>query len=191
MYIQDAEASYASRARSALVSQILQQSYFSSLRTEQQLGYVVSMTNRTIRDRGAIAFIIQSPVASPAALEAATIEFMRSQLPVVRNLTPEVFAQYQASLVSRLTEKAKNLSERSARYMADLDADVTTFDSQAQIAEIVASLTLEDVVAHLEQTVARLESARLLIFNRGKFDDIPWRGRMLPGPMAFKSFPRS
>jgi insulysin len=191
LYIQDAEASYASRARSALVSQILQQSYFSSLRTEQQLGYVVSMTNRTIRDRGAIAFIIQSPVASPAALEAATIEFMRSQLPVVRNLTPEVFAQYQASLVSRLTEKAKNLSERSARYMADLDADVTTFDSQAQIAEIVASLTLEDVVAHLEQTVARLESARLLIFNRGKFDDIPRRGRMLPGPMAFKSFPRS
>jgi secreted Zn-dependent insulinase-like peptidase len=186
LYVQDAEASYESRARTALLTQILEQSYFSSLRTEQQLGYVVTMTNRTIRNRGAIAFIIQSPVASPAALEEATIRFMEDQLPRVRNLSADAFAQFQDGLVSRLTEKSKNLRERSGRYVADLEADVTTFDSQRQIAEIVAELTLPEVIAHFEATLERLQDARLLVYNLGRFSDAPENGRQLDGPLSFK-----
>jgi secreted Zn-dependent insulinase-like peptidase len=186
LYVQDAEASYESRARSALLSQILEQSYFSSLRTEQQLGYVVSMANRTIRDRGAVVFVVQSPVASPVALEAATLRFMRDRLPEVKALSGDDFRRFQDGLISRLTQKAKNLRERSGRYLADLDADVTTFDSQQQIADIVASLTLDDVIAHYEETLDRLEAARLLIYSPGRFADKPTNGRELDGPMALK-----
>ena len=186
LYVQDAEASFESRAKSALTAQILQQAYFSSLRTDQQLGYVVAMTNRTIRDRGAVAFIIQSPVASPAALEAATLRFMREQLPVVRDMAPAAFEQFKAGLVSRLTERPKNLRERTTRYLADLDADVTTFDSQEQIAGIVSALTIDDVTAHLQETITRMEAARLLIYNLGRFEEAPTLGRRLAGPGAFK-----
>jgi len=187
LYVQDVEASYESRATSALTAQILRQAYFSSLRTDQQLGYVVAMTNRTIRNRGAIAFIIQSPVASPAALETATIAFMESQLPEVQNMDEATFEQFKTGLVSQLTEKAKNLRERSARYLADLDADVTTFDSQQQIADIVSTLSLEDVVEYMNLTIERLSDARLLIYNRGKFSDGPENGRRLSGPDALKA----
>ncbi|MEM8769890.1 MAG: insulinase family protein, partial [Pseudomonadota bacterium] len=153
LYVQDADASFEARARSALTSQILRQSFFSSLRTEQQLGYVVTMTNRTLRDRGALVFIIQSPVASPADLEAATLEFMQAELPKVAELDEATFEQFKAGLVSRLTERAKNLRERSGRYLADLDAEVTTFDSQDRIAAIVNSLTLDDVTDYLTETM--------------------------------------
>ncbi|MGE0624673.1 MAG: insulinase family protein [Pseudomonadales bacterium] len=179
LYVQDAEASYESRARSALAAQILQQSYFSSLRTDQQLGYVVSMMNRTLRDRGALVFAIQSPVASPAALERATLEFMATQLPLVAAMDAESFEHHKAGLISRLTEQPKNLRERTMRYLADLDADVTTFDSQEQIARIVGQLGLDDVVAYLEETAARLTDARLLVYTLGKFDEAPANGRHL------------
>jgi secreted Zn-dependent insulinase-like peptidase len=177
LYVQDATASYRARATSALASAVLQQAYFSSLRTEQQLGYVVAMNNRTIRDRGAVTFIIQSPVASPAALEQATIRFMEEQLPRVREMDPTTFEQFKAGLISRLTERAKNLRERSGRYLADLEADVTTFDSQQQIAGIVAGLSRQDVTDYLAETLDRLGTARLLIYSLGRFSDAPAVGR--------------
>lgn len=179
LYVQDAEASFESRAKSALAAQILQQAYFSSLRTDQQLGYVVSMSNRTLRDRGALLFTIQSPVASPADLEQATLDFMSSQLPIVAAMDVETFEQHRAGLISRLTEQPKNLRERTMRFLADLEADVTTFDSQEQIAGIVRTLTLDQVVAYLEETVARLNDARLLVFTRGRFEEVPTNGRRL------------
>ncbi len=179
LYVQDAEASFQSRAKSALTAQILQQAYFSSLRTDQQLGYVVSMNNRTVRDRGGLVFVIQSPVASPAALEAATLEFMVAQPPLVAAMDAQTFEHHKAGLISRLTEQPKNLRERTARYLADLEADVTTFDSQAQIADIVATLTLDDVMAYLNETVERLTDARLLVYSLGRFDDAPTNGRRI------------
>jgi len=186
LYVQDPEANFESRARSALISQILSQQYFSKLRTEQQLGYIVTMTNRTLRDRGALVFIIQSPVASPADLEAATVAFMRAQLPLVAEMDPSAFEQFKTALAGRLTEQAKNLRERNARYLADLEAGVTTFDSQQQIAEVVRSLTLAEVTEHLELTINRLESARLLVFSRGQFESTPELGRLLPDTSALK-----
>ncbi|GIS19272.1 MAG: hypothetical protein CM15mP120_11880 [Pseudomonadota bacterium] len=41
IYVQDSDDSFASRAKSGLAGQLLRSAYFSSLRTEQQLGYVV------------------------------------------------------------------------------------------------------------------------------------------------------
>lgn len=179
LYVQDEVASYRSRATSALTAQILSQPYFSSLRTEQQLGYVVSMNNRTIRNRGGLIFIIQSPVASPAALEAATLEFMQEQLAALLALSDADFTQFKEGLISQLTEKAKNLRSRSGRYLADLDADVLTFDSQQQIADIVATLTLEEVHAYLETTTRRLTDTRVLIYTLGSFSDAPTLGQHL------------
>ena len=186
LYVQDPEADFESRARSALISQILSQQYFSKLRTEQQLGYVVTMTNRTIRNRGALVFIVQSPVASAADLENATLAFMREQLPQMEEMDPAAFEQFKNALAGRLTERAKNLRERNGRYLADLEAGVTSFDSQQQIADIVRNLTLDEVVEHLTMTVDRLEDARLLVFSRGQFDATPALGRLLPDTGALK-----
>ena len=84
-----------------------------------------------------------------------------------------------SELVARLTEQPKNLGDRTFRYLADLEEGVTTFDSQQRIADIVAGLTLQDVVAYLEQTTMRLGDARLLIFSTGRFDEAPEHGRPL------------
>ncbi len=179
LYVQDPEASFRSRATSALAAQILRQPYFSALRTEQQLGYVVSMNNRTLRNRGGLLFVVQSPVASAARLEAATVRFVRENVAAVASLEEAAFAQHKAALAGRLTQKARNLRERTARYLADLDEDVASFDSQEQIAALVMDLSLPEVVAYLERTVQRLEQARLLVYSRGRFQEVPTRGRRL------------
>lgn len=182
LHIQDDDDSFAARARSLLAAQMLQPEYFRQLRTEQQLGYVVSATGRAIADRGGITFIVQSPMASARAVEQATVEFMQAFN--AQPLDDASFAQQQAGLITQLLEKPKNLAEQSQRYWSDLSRDVTTFDSREQIAQAVQALTPALMSAYLAEVEARLKSRRLLIFSRGQFDEVPTHGYLLSDPTA-------
>ncbi len=187
LHIQDSESSYEQRARSSLAGQILSQEYFSSLRTDQQLGYVVSLSSQTKHDRGGLTFIIQSPVASPGELETATITFMEAQLAMFETMSDEAFAQQKAGLISRLTERDKNLRDRTIRYWIDLDLNVTSFDSRQQIAAIVESLSKAEMAEYLDGVVEKLTTARILVYSNGKFESEPTLGRQLDGASAFKN----
>ncbi len=179
LHIQDADESFKSRARSALMTQLLNSAYFSSLRTEQQLGYGVWVLSAPMRYRGGVTFGIQSPVAAPDVLEQKTIEFVDAQMLAIEALQDAAFEEHKAGLISSLTETDKNLSQRSLRYWSDLDQGVTTFDSSRQIADEVATISKADMVTYLREIRASLDDRRLLVFNRGKFDGAPGNGAPL------------
>ena len=119
-------------------------------------------------------------------LDLTALTYGQQHLPLVEGMDPAAFEQFKSALAGRLTEQAKNLRERNARYLADLDAGVTSFDSQARIADIVRALTLEEVTDHLSTMIERLESARLLVFSRGGFESVPSLGRSLADSTEFK-----
>ena len=186
LYLQDEDSTVESRAESALAASMLRQAYFTSLRTEQQLGYVVAVTNQTLRDRAGLAFIVQSPVASAADLERATRTFLQQQLAVVEAMSDAEFASYQQGLITRLTEKDKNLAQRGQRLWADLDLGITTFDLRQQIADAVAELSKADMAAFLTRTASRFEADRLLVYSNGQFQDVPSGGAELSSIRDFK-----
>jgi secreted Zn-dependent insulinase-like peptidase len=190
LYLQDRDSSYRTRAMNALANSILRQAYFTSLRTEQQLGYVVSLSNPTLRDRSGLAFIVQSPVASAARLEEVTGEFLRGQIDVVSGLSAADFAGYQGGVIARLTERDRNLGDRGQRLWNDLDLGVTGFDSQTQIAAEVARLTLADVLDYLRDAVARFDTDRILVYSPGGFDAAPDAGSPIRNVGEFKSAQR-
>lgn len=179
LHIQDPDTSYASRARSSLGAQILQPDYFMELRTEQQLGYVVSVSNRPVAKRGGISFIVQSPNTSSAGLEAATRAFVDTFVANWSDISDADFEQHKAGLINRLLQTPKNLNERTQQYWADLTDEVLTFDSRQQVADIVATLTREDMAAFFERLQENLTGDRLVIFTRGKFEEIPEEGTLL------------
>lgn len=186
LYVQNSDSSFEQRARSGLAGQLLRQEYFSSLRTDQQLGYVVSLSSAPRYDRGGLTFLIQSPVASPADLETATILFMHEQLAAFENMSDQEFEQQKSALIGRLTERDKNLGERSSRFWSDLNFNVTTFDSREQIANIIASLTKPQMSEFLAGVVEKLATTRVLVYSPGKFDAIPTLGQHLKTTTAFK-----
>jgi insulysin len=189
-YLQDADNAVRSRAISALTASILRQAYFTSLRTEQQLGYVVALTHQMVRDRGGLAFIVQSPVASAADLERATGVFLHEQLDAVAELDAAAFADYQQGLITRLTERDRNLGERGRRLWGDLELGMTTFDSNQQVADAVAALTLDDVHAYLTDAVRRFDAERLLVYSTGRFDGAPGHGTVVRSVGEFKASQR-
>ena len=184
LHVQNPDDSFSSRARSSLAAQILQPEYFRELRTEQQLGYVVSVSNRPVVKRGGITFIVQSPVLGAAGLEAATTEFMQGFNARWPDVSEAEFDKYKAGLVNRLRQSPKNLGELAGRYWGDLMDGYLTFDSREQVARIVEQLPKAAMTEYFESIQNQLDTQRLLIYTVGKFEDVPSEGRLLESATA-------
>jgi secreted Zn-dependent insulinase-like peptidase len=169
LYVQDEQSSFENRARSTLLTHLVAPGFFSSLRTEQQLGYVVSAVNTQLRDRGGISFVIQSPVAGPDILRDRTLAFMTAQEWVLSEMSDEEFSANKGGLIAKLTQRDKNLSQRSKRYWADLDRGVTTFDSNMQLARAVSDLGKDDMQAFLKEVNGKLGNQYMMVYSEGKF----------------------
>ena len=169
LYVQDPDDSFASRAKSALAGQLLRSPFFSSLRTDQQLGYVVSAGIRRMDTQSGNLFLVQSPSAGVAHIENAVIEFLQDYLAQWDAMTEAAFEQQKAGLMTRLLEKDKNLNQRSRRYWQNLAEENYRFDTNQQIAGLVNALTKAEMKAFLEDVTERVVNRRLLIFSDGAF----------------------
>ena len=169
LYVQDASTAFEDRAKSAFMTHLVAPKYFSSLRTEQQLGYVVAAVNTVYYDRGGISFIIQSPVAGPFDLKQRTLEFMDAQADRLAEMSEEEFGANKGGLITRLIQRDRNLAQRAQRYWHDLDRGVTTFDTRRQLASAVSKLTKQDMIVFLDDVRGRLRSDYLMVYNLGKF----------------------
>jgi secreted Zn-dependent insulinase-like peptidase len=110
---------------------------------------------------------VQSPKADVAYLEQAVITFLRNYVNNWDALSDELFEQQKNGLIARLTEKDKNLAQRSQRYWQSLVEENYNFDSNEQIAAIVAGLTKADMAAFLQDLLQRVQNRRLKIFSAG------------------------
>ena len=111
LYVQDPDATLQSRALSTLAASVLRSAYFTQLRTERQLGYVVEVAPIAVRTRGGLGFIIQSPVASSADLERATREFLTAQLEVAAAMS---FSITNSGRVRSRTARRSHSSSRDS-----------------------------------------------------------------------------
>jgi insulysin len=169
LYVQDDQASFENRAKSALLTHLVAPGFFSALRTEQQLGYVVSAVNTQLRDRGGISFVIQSPVAGPDILRDRTLAFMTAQELVLSEMTEEEFGANKGGLITKITQRDKNLSQRSRRYWAELDLGVASFDSRMQLAKAVSDLDKDDMQAFLKEVNSKLGNQYMMVYSEGQF----------------------
>ena len=120
--------------------------FYTRLRTEEQLGYVVFGTPLPLRKAPGMALVVQSPVANPVKLEDHIDRFLQEMQQNLVEMKPEQLDRYKQSLISRILKRENSLSERSNRYWAEIDRDGKDFNSREELAEAVASLDLNDLV---------------------------------------------
>ena len=170
LYVQNETASIEERAKSALLTHLVSPGYFSTLRTEQQLGYVVSAIHSVFFERGGMTFLVQSPVVGPAEIRQRTLAFLDTEVERLAGMSAEEYGVNKGGLIARLTQRDKNLSQRAGRYWSDLDRGVTTFDANMQLAKAVSALELPDVQRFLGEVRARLNANYLQVYSNGKFE---------------------
>jgi secreted Zn-dependent insulinase-like peptidase len=168
LYLQNDTATLKETAKSELLGHIIAPQYFSSLRTDQQLGYVVNGAASGFEERSGLRFIIQSPSATAETLYEKTIEFLKAQAPRLADMSPEDYAENQEGLIAQLLERDKNLGSRAWRYWVDLDDQYLNFDRRQQLADAIAATDQKTLRAYLDALLIKTEQQYLLIQSLGK-----------------------
>tara|TARA_R110002110_G_scaffold245617_4_gene462055 strand:- start:43509 stop:46364 length:2856 start_codon:yes stop_codon:yes gene_type:complete len=168
-YLQGRDRSWHDRAATTLTAHIIKTGFFQQLRTEQQLGYVVSAFSWPQLDVPGLVLLIQSPSASAPEVTDAIEAYMGG---VVDSLDEEQFLRYRKSLVAEILRPDKNLWERAEFYWQSIAKKEFDFDGRQQLAAAVEGLTLEDWSAYFSD-VFRAQRSSLLVVAPGSAQALP------------------
>jgi secreted Zn-dependent insulinase-like peptidase len=145
LYLQGRNDSLTERGHMLLLGEMLASPFYTSLRTEKQLGYVVSaFASNHLRVPG-LAMIVQSPSADEATIKSEMSGFLSAYKEQVAILTELDLQRYKASVLSGLEETPKNLGELNGRFMESLGLGYSAFDFRQQLAIEIGSVTIESL----------------------------------------------
>ena len=168
LYIQGPDKSVTSRVLFGLLAEDLESPFFEKLRTEEKLGYIVFASAMPLLDVPALAFIVQSPSASPTELQAHVDAFIAAQSERIAQLSEEDLARLKASLLSRLMTQDQTLQDRAERYWVEIDRENTAFDTREQLAQAVQTISLEQFVSAYQDWIAGEQRRRLIVRTAGQ-----------------------
>ncbi len=157
-YYQIPETDNRERARYALLGRLLANPFFNSLRTEQQLGYVVFAGPRPFEKHPGVIFVVQSPKLDPIGIEGRVEQFLNDQKAVLSGLTDQELEQYRQGLIGDLLKKDDNMDERNGRFWQGIASDELDFENRLKIADEIRKLKPAD----MQSALARLME------NKGK-----------------------
>lgn len=170
-YLQAGDDSLESRALAGLTGQAIGADYFEQLRTEQQLGYVVSAFPWPVLDVPAVGMLVQSPGASAPEVAAASDAFLAEQVGE-NGITEAQFARHRAALINEILLPHKNLFEEADYFWREINRDSLAFDTRDRLAAAVDALQYGEWVAWYRKFV--IESpASLTTVATGRWGKLP------------------
>ncbi|WP_157982839.1 pitrilysin [Aliidiomarina minuta] len=170
------DTSVQSRAKTNLMAELMHNRFFNQLRTEKQLGYAVGVTALGAREHGAMAFYIQSPVASTAELLEHFDDFRADYLAYLEEMDDEAFVEAREGLLVSLREQPQNLREEAARIRADWQRENYSFDTRLRLQQAIERLSKADMVQFYQSEIQQQQNVmRVLIQLQGtRFSDADW-----------------
>ena len=147
LYFQAPGESERNQAMSALVAHILHPLFFEELRTARQLGYVVYASYQRVAMLPGVSFVVQSPRAPAAEIEAQMRDFFRRQLSQMEQLSDEEFARQRDGLASKVLALPSSQRELSARYWGDIALGQTDFMRRERVAAELSAISRQQWLA--------------------------------------------
>lgn len=149
-YYLPAGTGYTARAMVGLLANMLAPQFFTQLRTEKQLGYVVFAYPRPVYNQAGIAFTIQSPVANTDELEKHIIDFNKDFSKTLSQLSTEKFKANQLILKTELQQQPENIRSAADLYWSDILTTGKTESTRQQIAKAVDAITLDNFITQMQ-----------------------------------------
>jgi len=182
-YLQGDGTSWQDRAATALAGQVMKSGFFQQLRTEQQLGYVVSAFYWRKYQVPALVMLVQSPVADAPSVTAAMDTFINS---VPDGLDAAQFERHKAALVSDILRPDKNMAERAGFYWRSIANRQFDFAGRQHLADAVQAFTLESWLAYFERVFLE-QPHSLQVVAPGKWGLLPEGGKRYGSAVEIKA----
>ncbi|WP_251976950.1 insulinase family protein [Salinicola avicenniae] len=161
-YLQGTDRSLETQASLAILGQLIGPPFFATLRTDEQLGYIVNAGYAPLLDAPGLALLVQSPSVSSTTIGERMDAFLADFDSRIAALDEAQLAPYRQAVVQQLRQRDQSLSERASRLWQTLAYPQVDFERREHLAERVESLTpdqLQSAWQALRQTAPLTISA--------------------------------
>jgi len=167
IYRQGPDDSLRTRALMQLLGTMLSTPFYDTLRTQEQLGYIVNAGTMQLLDTSGLIMYIESPATDPLLLEARIDVFLAGYAERMSAMDLEFFEGIKAGLLTSLREPPQRLNALSNRYWSDILTGDFDEDSTLQLANAIEALVLGEILELYRDHVARA-SGRVVARSAGK-----------------------
>ncbi|TYJ55081.1 hypothetical protein B9479_004218 [Cryptococcus floricola] len=157
----------------SLFSQIATEPCFDTLRTKQQLGYIVS--GHASQSSGAMGYsvLVQSE-RDPIFVETRIEAFLDGLKETLEGMSDEEFEKHRQSLIAKKEERPKNLNEESTRFWGRISDRYYEFARRENDVAVLKKATKQDVLNVLLNYIHTSSStrAKLSIHLRSQYKGV-------------------
>uniref|UniRef100_A0A4X2LTN1 Insulin degrading enzyme n=1 Tax=Vombatus ursinus TaxID=29139 RepID=A0A4X2LTN1_VOMUR len=136
-----------------LFCQIISEPCFNTLRTKEQLGYIVFSGPRRANGIQGLRFIIQSE-KPPHYLESRVEAFLLSMEKCIEDMNEEAFQKHIQALAIRRLDKPKKLSAECAKYWGEIISQQYNFDRDNTEVAYLKTLSKDDIIKFYKEMLA-------------------------------------
>ncbi len=167
-YFQSPADSVDAQVQMMMLAQVIRSAFFQSLRTDQQLGYVVTCAYYPLARVPGLAFLVQSPAYGVGEINKRVETFIRDYHQQIGGFDDAWFEQQKQALMTQLQESPKNLAEQSMEYWADMTLNYTGFDHRQQQIAALQKLQRTDLLKAYQVTLLDANRRQLLLVSPGQ-----------------------
>lgn len=162
--IQIDEYNDAKSAQSGLFAQIIHEPCFDTLRTKEQLGYVVFSSSFNTVCCSNLKITVQSE-HSTEYLEWRIDEFLVKIGEKIRAMDDADFEKHKISLCKNLLQKYKNMNEESYRYTSSIYMGDYNFTHNQKKAAFVEKITKQEMIEFYDEYIMKEETTTKLVIH--------------------------
>jgi len=149
------EDSPKTRAMSMVIDKVLQQPFYTEMRTNQQLGYIVWSYTRNIKNRYFLNFLIQSGVYDGGELDKRADKFIYSSAEnEIVKLGENTFKQIIESCIEELEKKPMSILEKATKLKtAIFEYDINYFRDEETV-DALNQINKENLLSVFNEVVS-------------------------------------
>ncbi|KAF1937421.1 putative metalloprotease [Clathrospora elynae] len=147
------------RAKLLLFGQIAKEPCFNTLRTKEQLGYIVNSDASVYVTVGSWRILLQSE-RDCKYLEERCDVFLVELEQDLRTMTDETFEEHKIGLINKRLEKLKNLGQETLRFWTHITSETFDFEQVYRDIENIETLTKNDILDFFNQYIHPSSSSR-------------------------------
>ena len=167
-HYQGSKTDLSEQAHYLLLAQIIKTPFFTTLRTHQQLGYLVWSLYDRLDTVPGLSLAIQSHVANPVELGAKVDQFLVDFDEIFSDMSVEDFNIIKSGLIAKLEEKDATLYSRTSSFNSDLALGYTSFDRKAQLISVLNVLEQSQILDFFRRRFLSEQRGRLLVRSFGR-----------------------
>jgi len=128
------------------LTNILSEDFFDELRTNQQLGYIVSLDTTISKQVTGLTFLVQSSEKSPEYIYKKINEFIFDSVKEIEEMDEETFERYKESVLDDLKVKDLIFYDEAFRNIEEIRNKTYIFDRTKNQIKIVEGITKKEVL---------------------------------------------